>query len=189
MTPLYIPGVLVIGPAFQIQLGVVGFSDMELSIGFGFDFHLPIDYEISSHDLKSEPQHKVDDRIVFNPHPLKTTRHLNASYIGGLINIRPRFVFGIQIMNTDICSIRGVFNNQLGIIHRFKNATACRQNNSVEIFHRHFIGASIKSWPAELSWNFWDTGRKLMYASCPADVNKESFAATAFLNATERIMG
>jgi hypothetical protein len=185
MTPLSIPGILNIGPEFQIQLAIVGFSDIELTAGFGFDLHIPINYEVASKDMKSEPQHKTLDKAIFNPHPLKTNVQLNATYIGGLINIRPRFVFGIQVMNRDICALRANFNSQLGIIHRFKKATACVNKTSVEVFHRHFIGASIKAWPADLVWKFWDTGRRLIFASCKADIGKGSYGR--FLNATDAV--
>ena len=188
MTPLSIPGVLIIGPAFAIELALIGFADAELTVGFGFDLHIPIDFEMASKDLKSDPIHKVEDKAKFNPHPLKFTIQRNITYIGAAINIIPEIVFGVQIMSSPVLAIKGIFVNQLGMIHRFKNATACPGTNSIEIFHRHIIGASLDVLPLTWMWRFFDSGRKLLYASCKADAGKYyAPAAKKFINATDNI--
>lgn len=174
--PISIPGILLIGPSFLIDFSVAGFSDTEVSAEFGFDYHMPIEFQIASKDLQSAPKYNTKDTAKFTPHPLKYNFVKQPpTFVGGLVNTVPKLVFDISIMDEHVGSIRGSFGNELGIVHRFKNATNCPDlPYSTEIFHRHSITAALQIWLIRKSWSLWDTGRKLLSSTCEADVGKLS---------------
>ena len=174
LSPWSIPGILTIGPSFGIEIGLYGFSDSKFSVEYGFDYHLPIHFEIASDDLKTTPSHKTGGNAKFNAHPPKYTFGSPApTMIGGFVNLAPNIAFGVTVMGTDLVEISGSFNNEFGLIHRFGKGTSCPDmHNSIELFTRQIIGAALTVWPVEWTWSFFDSGRKLMYITCKEDIGR-----------------
>ena len=158
---LIVPGILELGPVFNIKAKVHYETDIDTGVVVGFDLNMPLKMDISSHDMKKEP-------IAVTPQDLKPSFHPHFKF--PKFNVPTRFTMAlhlaaaiegvVKVFNKDLFELSLKWDSALGLDLTAANKTLCPDEViNKRLFLRHKIGFDIDFLKALAKYTLWTSGR------------------------------